>query len=122
MKLLTISLIFGLLALTAVQCGKHDSAVDPNACTLSSPAVNTPWIQQIISGTDCVMFAGAEISTCTYNGKTCVYVDNSASSQAICDKLLYDCKGQKMLDGTSSSASWDDFKKNVTNKVKIWSK
>lgn len=122
MRILTISLAICLLTVSFSNCGKHDATVDPNACTLAEPIINTTWVQQLISSTDCVMFGGAEVYSCTYNAKTCIYVDNEASSQGVCTEQLYDCKGTKMLDGASPKASWDDFKKNVTNKVKIWSK
>jgi hypothetical protein len=119
-----IILAFILLAFVAIManCGKHNPTTDPNACTLITPVLSTPWVADITAGKDCAVFAGANLYSCTFNGQSCIYLENEATSQAVCSELLYDCKGTKLLDGASSSTSWDDFKKNVTNKVKVWSK
>lgn len=113
---------FACLVVFIYGCGKDAQSTDPNACTLADPVINTVWVQQIIAGTDCPLYKGATLSSCTYKGQTCIYLENMASSQGVCTQVVYDCKGQKLLEGFFPDSDWQDFKNNMTNKSTFWTK
>lgn len=116
-----IIILIALFVLPA-GCSPDNKSGDPNTCPLSDPMVNTPWIQNIITNHDCVLYAGAKLSVCSYKATTYFYLENPASSLGICVRSLYNCKGQKVLDGAAPDANWQAFLQAQANLTVLWTK
>lgn len=119
---LSVTILSIAATLLLFTCSSKETAGDPNTCPLSDPILSTPWIQNIISNHDCTLYAGAKLSVCSYKATTYFYLENSASSLGICLRALYNCKGQKVLDGASPDANWQEFLQNQANLTVIWTK
>jgi len=127
---LLLSLIIVLLSYL-IACKKSNNntsdnisrAVVANTCD-SSALINDPlsvfWIQRVIAGDDCPLYRGASLTTCIYQGRLVVYLQNFASSLGICTTTLYSCKGEVLLRGLY--ADYADSQNQYSNKKTFWTK
>ncbi len=123
---LIIVLLFYLIACKKSNNNTSDNisrAIVPNTCD-SSALINDPlsvfWIQRVIAGDDCQLYRGAYLSTCTYQGRLVVYLQNFASSLGICTATLYSCKGEVIFRGDSAYNL--DIQNIYLNKKTFWTK
>ena len=123
---LIIVLLFYLIACKKSNNNTSDTisrAIVANTCD-STALINDPlsvfWIQRVIAGDDCQLYRGAYLSTCIYQGRLVVYLQNFASSLGICTATLYSCKGEVIFRGDSAYNL--DIQNIYLNKKTFWTK
>jgi len=70
----------------------------------------------------CMVYAGARIYACEYKGKTTYYFTNMASSNAVCNGIVYDCHGDEILNWASDQAGWTAYEAERSDEKELWKK
>jgi hypothetical protein len=116
--------ILAIVVISLVGCSEDNqdnNCVQPkDALEDISSLANIVKSGRIAGRPSCIVYSMARIYSCKYKGETTYYFTNLASSNSVCNAIVYDCRGDEIINRGTDEPSWTAFEAEKTDEELLW--